>query len=82
MLIGSCRGREPGAPVRLSTDQAFTEPIRRDYERQAGVYVRAFLDQGETGRTRVIDRIIAEANNPQGDVLWPSVPVQPRSGRS
>ncbi len=76
-LIGSCRGREWEVSVYLSTDQAFTEPILRDYERQSGVHVRALFEQGETRHTRVIDRIITEANNPQADVLWSDDPVQP-----
>lgn len=77
VLIGSCRGRDWEVSVYLSTDQAFAEPILRDYERQSGVHVRAFFDQGGTRHARVIDQIVAEANHPQADVLWSGDPVQP-----
>ena len=61
----------------LSIDQPFTEPILRDYERQSGVKVRAVFDTEETKSTGVLNRIVAEAKNPQADLFWSGDPVRP-----
>ena len=61
----------------LSIDQVFTEPILRDFERQSGVKVRAVFDTEETKSTGVLNRIIAEARNPQADAFWSGDPVRP-----
>jgi iron(III) transport system substrate-binding protein len=63
--------------VYLSIDQPFTEPILRDYERQSGVKVRAVFDTEETKSTGVLNRIVAEAKNPQADLFWSGDPVRP-----
>jgi iron(III) transport system substrate-binding protein len=73
----ACRSRGREVVVYLSIDQPFTEPILRDYERQSGVKVRAVFDTEETKSTGVLNRIIAEAKNPQADVFWSGDPVRP-----
>jgi iron(III) transport system substrate-binding protein len=78
-LVGAigCRSRSREVVVYLSIDQPFTEPILRDYERQSGVRVRAVFDTEETKSTGVLNRIVAEAGNPQADVFWSGDPVRP-----
>lgn len=75
--IASCRSRGREVVVYLSIDQPFTEPILRDYERQSGVKVRAVFDTEETKSTGVMNRIVAEAKNPQADVFWSGDSVRP-----
>ncbi len=77
MALGSCRSKGREVVVYLSIDQPFTEPILRDYEKQSGVKVRAVFDTEETKSTGVLNRIVAEANNPQADVFWSGDPVRP-----
>ncbi|WP_242393950.1 ABC transporter substrate-binding protein [Anaeromyxobacter oryzisoli] len=73
----SCRSRAREVVVYLSIDQVFTEPILRDFERRSGVKVRAVFDTEETKSTGVLNRIVAEAANPQADVFWSGDPVRP-----
>lgn len=73
-----CRSRAREVVVYLSIDQVFTEPILRDFERQSGVKVRAVFDTEETKSTGVLNRIVAEAANPQADVFWSGDPVRPQ----
>lgn len=76
-LTASCRSRTREVVVYLSIDQVFTEPILREFERQSGVKVRAVFDTEETKSTGVLNRIVAEAANPQADVFWSGDPVRP-----
>jgi iron(III) transport system substrate-binding protein len=75
--VSGCRSRGREVVVYLSIDQPFTEPILRDYERQSGVKVRAVFDTEETKSTGVLNRIVAEARNPQADLFWSGDPVRP-----
>ncbi len=75
--LAGCRSGGREVVVYLSIDQPFTEPILRDYERQSGVKVRAVFDTEETKSTGVLNRIVAEARNPQADVFWSGDPVRP-----
>jgi hypothetical protein len=76
LALGGCRSAGREVVVYLSIDQPFTEPILRDYERQSGIKVRAVFDTEETKSTGVVNRIIAEAKNPQADVFWSGDPVR------
>jgi iron(III) transport system substrate-binding protein len=60
-----------------SVDQVFSEPVFRAFEQKAGVRVRAVYDTEETKSTGVLNRLIAEAQNPQADVFWSGDPVRP-----
>ncbi len=63
--------------VYSSVDQIFSEPVFRHFEEQTGVRVRAVYDTEETKSTGVLNRLIAEAENPQADVFWSGDPVRP-----
>lgn len=62
--------------VYVSEDQVFSEPILKDFERDAGIRVRAVFDTEEAKSTGVMNRLIAEKNNPQADVYWANEPVR------
>src|SRR4051794_19291016 len=74
-----CRSRASGAEVvaYTSVDQVFSEPILRAFQERAGIAVRAVYDTEETKSTGVLNRLIAEADNPQADVFWSGDPVRP-----
>ncbi len=63
--------------VYTSVDQVFSEPVFRAFERDTGIEVRAVFDTEETKSTGILNRLIAEADNPQADVFWSGDPVRP-----
>ncbi len=67
----------PVVVVYTSVDQIFSEPVLRRFEDETGVRVRTVYDTEETKSTGVLNRLIAEAENPQADVFWSGDPVRP-----
>ena len=77
-VVGSaCRSNSREVVVYTSVDQVFSEPVFRAFEAASGVRVRAVFDTEETKSTGVLNRLIAEASNPQADVFWSGDPVRP-----
>jgi len=68
---------KPTVVVYTSVDQIFSEPVFRHFEDQTGIRVRAVYDTEETKSTGVLNRLIAEAKNPQADIFWSGDPVRP-----
>src|SRR5579859_1916990 len=62
--------------VYVSEDQVFSEPILKDFERDAGIGVRAIYDTEETKSAGVMNRLIGEKSNPQADVYWANEPIR------
>src|SRR5213083_146636 len=62
--------------VYVSEDQVFSEPILKDFERETGITVKSVFDTEESKSTGVMNRLIAEKNNPQADVYWANEPVR------
>ncbi|MBI5048789.1 MAG: extracellular solute-binding protein [Deltaproteobacteria bacterium] len=62
--------------VYVSTDQVFSEPVLRDFEKETGIKVRAVYDTEETKSTGAMNRLIAEKDNPQADVYWANEPIR------
>ena len=62
--------------VYVSEDQVFSEPILKDFEKETGIKVKAVYDTEETKSTGVMNRLIAEKNNPQADVFWANEPIR------
>ena len=62
--------------VYVSEDQVFSEPILRDFEAETGIRVKAVYDTEETKSTGVMNRLIAEKDNPQADVYWANEPIR------
>ncbi len=62
--------------VYTTVDQIFSEPILKDFEKQSGIKVKALFDTEETKSTGVLNRLIAEKDNPQCDVFWSGDPVR------
>src|SRR5579864_1829642 len=74
--FGCGTGRQNAVTVYVSEDQVFSEPILRDFERETGVKVNAVFDTEEAKSTGVMNRLLAEKNNPQADVYWANEPVR------
>jgi iron(III) transport system substrate-binding protein len=62
--------------VYVSEDQVFSEPILKDFERESGIKVNAVFDTEEAKSTGVMNRLLAEKDNPQADVYWANEPVR------
>src|SRR5882724_10541021 len=73
----ACKRTQREVVVYTSVDQPFAEPIFRDFEKRSGIQVRAVFDTEETKSTGVLNRLIAEAQQPQADVFWSGDPVRP-----
>src|SRR6266545_8386057 len=76
LTVGGCSrgGREVVAYS--SVDQVFAEPVFREFEKESGFRVRGVFDTEEAKSTGLLNRLIAEANNPQADVFWAGDPVR------
>jgi iron(III) transport system substrate-binding protein len=62
--------------VYVSEDQVFAEPILKDFEKETGIEVRAVYDTEEAKSTGVMNRLLAEKDNPQADVYWANEPMR------
>jgi iron(III) transport system substrate-binding protein len=62
--------------IYVSEDQVFSEPVLKDFEKAAGIQVKAVFDTEESKSTGVMNRLLAEKNNPQADVYWANEPVR------
>ncbi len=80
-LAVSC-GRSKNEPAAktvvayVSEDQVFSEPILKDFEKETGIKVKAIYDTEEAKSTGVMNRLIAEKDNPQADVYWANEPIR------
>ena len=77
LLNPACKRTASEVVVYTSVDQVFSEPLFKEFERKSGITVRAVFDTEETKSTGVVNRLIAEAQNPQADVFWANDPVRP-----
>ncbi len=62
--------------IYTSADQPFAEPVLTAYKEKSGVDVRMVFDTEETKTTGLVNRLQAEARNPQADVFWCSDPAR------
>jgi iron(III) transport system substrate-binding protein len=77
VALNSCRSASSNTVVvYVSEDQVFSEPILKDFERETGITVKSVFDTEESKSTGVMNRLIAEKNNPQADVYWANEPVR------
>ena len=83
LALGGCKrsGKKGSRQVVVytSVDQVFSEPVLRSFEKKEGIKVRAVFDTEETKSTGVLNRLIAEAQNPRADLFWSGDPVRPFS---
>ena len=75
-FLASCGKKSNEVVVYTSVDQVFSEPILRDFEQETAIKVKPVFDTEETKSTGVLNRLIAEKDNPQCDVFWSGDPVR------
>jgi iron(III) transport system substrate-binding protein len=80
LTIGCGTGKEPASGktvvVYVSEDQVFSEPVLKEFEKTSGISVQAVFDTEEAKSTGVMNRLIAESQNPQADVYWANEPIR------
>ncbi len=62
--------------VYVSEDQVFSEPVLKDFETETGIKVMAVYDTEEAKSTGVMNRLMAEKDNPRADVYWANEPIR------
>ena len=77
LLCFACKRGANEVVVYTSVDQPFSEPIFKEFEKRSGIKVLAVYDTEETKSTGVVNRLIAEARQPQADVFLSGDPVRP-----
>lgn len=76
LITISCDNNSNVVVVYTSVDQIFSEPILKEFEAETGIIVKAVYDTEETKSTGVLNRLIAEKENPQCDLFWSGDPVR------
>jgi iron(III) transport system substrate-binding protein len=76
LISGSCNNNSNVVVVYTTVDQIFSEPVLKGFEDETGIVVKAVYDTEETKSTGVLNRLIAEKDNPQCDVFWSGDPVR------
>ena len=72
LLFGCTKSKTPEVVIYTSVDQVFSEPILQDFERDTGIRVKAAYDVEASKTTGLVNRLIAEKDNPKCDVFWNS----------
>jgi len=75
-LIAGCSTNSNEVVVYTSVDQVFSEPVLKEFENKTGIKVKAVYDTEETKSTGVLNRLIAEKENPQCDLFWSGDPIR------
>ncbi len=76
LITAGCSENTDTVVVYTTVDQIFSEPILKDFESQTGIKIKAVYDTEETKSTGVLNRLIAEKDNPQCDVFWSGDPIR------
>ncbi|MDH4240568.1 MAG: extracellular solute-binding protein [Phycisphaerae bacterium] len=74
LSLGGCKGKRPAQEVVIYTslDKVFSQPVLEAFEKETGIDVLPVYDSEATKTTGLVNRLIAEKNNPRADVFWNS----------
>lgn len=75
-LVSGCKSNQSEVVVYVTVDQVYAEPVLRDFEKKTGIRVKEIFDTEETKSTGILNRLIAEKDNPKCDVFWSGDPVR------
>lgn len=74
LALGACGDDRPEVTIYCSVDDHVARPILAEFERTQGIRVNARFDAEATKTTGLVNRIRAERDRPQADLLWSSEP--------
>ena len=69
-IFQSCISDKNEVIIYCALDRIYAEPILNEFEEETGIAVKAVYDTELTKTVGLVNRIIAEASNPQCDVFW------------
>lgn len=72
LILGCTKTSEREVVIYTSVDQVFSEPILKDFEKETGIKVKAVYDVEASKTVGLVNRLIAERDNPKCDVFWNS----------
>ena len=75
LFLTGCKGKDSAQQevvIYTSLDKVFSQPILEAFEKETGIKVLAVYDSEATKTTGLVNRLIAEKNNPKADVFWNS----------
>jgi iron(III) transport system substrate-binding protein len=70
LVLTSCARQSAEVVVYASQDQIYAEPILREFSRGTGIKAKAAYDSEAVKTVGLVNRLLAEKSNPQGDVFW------------
>jgi iron(III) transport system substrate-binding protein len=70
VMAGCGGGKSREVVIYTSQDEVYAEPIFQDFEKETGIQVRAVYDSEAVKTVGLVNRLLAETNNPQCDVFW------------
>ncbi len=72
IMVGavSCGSSPEEVVIYTSVDQMYSEPILAAFQQETGIRVQAVYDVEATKTTGMVQRLIAEKNQPRADVFW------------
>ena len=73
--VTNCRNKDADRQqvvIYTSLDKVFSQPILEAFEKQTGIKVLDVYDSEATKTTGLVNRLIAEKDNPRADVFWNS----------
>lgn len=66
----ACSRKDREVVVYCAQDQAYAEPLLREFAQQSGVRVRPLYDSEAVKTVGLANKLLAEQNHPQCDVFW------------
>ena len=77
LLMGLAANKEERkVVVYVSHDQDYSEPILKEFEELTGIEVVALYDTEATKTVGLVNRLLAEKDNPIADVYWNNEPMR------
>ncbi len=72
-MFGGCKSDHSDSKevvIYTSVDQVYSEPILKEFENKTGIKVVVKYDVEAAKTTGLVNKLIAEKDNPQADVFW------------
>ena len=70
LILTACSQKEKTVIVYTSVDRNYSEQVFKDFENKTGIKVKAVYDTEASKTTGMVNRLIAEKENPVADVFW------------
>ncbi len=69
-IFHNCSTDKNEVVIYCALDRIYAEPILKEFEQETGIKVKSVYDTELTKTVGLVNRIMAEASNPQCDVFW------------